>query len=457
MKMEWQNLLWWAAGADIRILKNSPSSWVKYNAIGLSNLTSSLLAAFSILCVRYSSLGDNVLFIFIGLFYGGIVLLTKRAIVYDHFYKETSLRSALFILPNLVFALYLSISISLFILFGLFHSNIITIVNEEQSGLTYSFLDLLVVLDKMLLTNRIVYLTYFSLVGIILSLELIPTLLSFFSSDREYRANLEQTDKNIALKLKRDQDLQLKNAIERLRKENKRLNEMELDDKTFEKELWVKSQRRAQDPNVEINGLRFYIDYHIMSIKELYSLFAVINRLYISVYQIVNREEHTSTHYLSDYQWDEFFSAHPEDLLVIDSIETGNSINFDITTGWKPRIEIQDDKYTVYLPKGAMALLVTGFIIMKLFDYGISNYKQILEIEKLKGENEVIKMQLQEFHQKLDKAPEMVKTAFQEELVVFYNLTTGNHNFKKVKLNLDSSNVLSIENNTVHFKNKLIR
>jgi hypothetical protein len=166
--------------------------------------------------------------------------------------------------------------------------------------------------------------------------------------------------------------------------------------------------------------------------------------LYNAIYRIENFNTKKSLiSPRSGYNLEDVFRSHPEDILHIHSIETGNSITFKISTGWKPKVELIKGDFVISLPKGSLALLLTGFLITTVFDYSVSGYKEILEIQKLKKENKILdnqllKEQLDIFNSKLkDSTPEM-QDQFQDELFKFYRLTLANSNFTEVKITQDT-------------------
>ena len=173
------------------------------------------------------------------------------------------------------------------------------------------------------------------------------------------------------------------------------------------------------------------------------SLFATLNNIYSAVYQIESFNKNTILSKQPFYNINEILKSHPEDVLSIHSIETGNSVTFKISTGWKPNVELIKGDFIITLPKGSLALLITGYLITNIFDYGISNYKQILEVQKLEKENKILenqlfKEQLSLFNSKLKDSSDEVKEKFQFELFKFYELTLANSNFIETKITQDT-------------------
>lgn len=195
-------------------------------------------------------------------------------------------------------------------------------------------------------------------------------------------------------------------------------------------------------------GFEIYIDYKRLPVTELKTLFASLSNLYNITYTIAIA--HPQLKELFYFNVDEIFKAHPEDVLCFHAIETGNSITFQVTTGWKPKFDVEEGNFVVSLPKGALSLFIIGYIIMKMFDYGTSSYKQILEIEKLKKENKILDSQIMEnelnrFNLKLNASPEVVRENFQSELANFYELTLRNKNFTHTVVKPDSALLQSIK------------
>jgi hypothetical protein len=220
----------------------------------------------------------------------------------------------------------------------------------------------------------------------------------------------------------------------------------------LKQEFGVQERKREKQDVIPYGGFEFYIDYKSLLLNDINLIFSTLNDLYNVIYKINGVDVNNHLFNSLDYNMNEIFKTHPEDVLCIHSMETGNSVTFKISTGWKPKVELINGDFIVSLPKGSLALFIAGFLIVKMFDYGVSSYKQILEIQKLEKENKALDNKalnenLNTFNVKYESVPIEVKNDFQKELGKFYKLTIGNSNFIHTKITQDKLFIEKISKN----------
>lgn len=173
----------------------------------------------------------------------------------------------------------------------------------------------------------------------------------------------------------------------------------------------------------------FYLDYKILEVSEFSNLLNSYYKLYKLFYQINSSE--------NEY-WEDIelrFKNHPEDILQILSVHTGSSITFKIKTGWIPSIGTKDGDIVIGLPKGALTVVFIGYLLQKMVSFGITTYKDLIDIENTRLENDKLKQELYDMKLKSQNADNETQEKIQKELVNFFNLTVTNNNIKKIEIN----------------------
>lgn len=173
----------------------------------------------------------------------------------------------------------------------------------------------------------------------------------------------------------------------------------------------------------------FYLDYKILEVSEFSNLLNSYYKLYKLFYQINSSENE----YWADIELR--FKNHPEDILQILSVHTGGSITFKIKTGWVPSIGTKNGDIVIGLPKGALTVVFIGYLLQKMVSFGITTYKDLIDIENTKLENDKLKQELYDMKLKSQNVDKDTQETIQRELENFFNLTVTNNNIKKIEIN----------------------
>lgn len=410
-----RRLLWWISGVDADLLENHPSDWSRFSMIGFSSLLSALTGA-----IAFVQAMSNILFlpyaIVLGLIWGAIIVTMNRVISISESSRngnQKALKIGIRAILALTIATIISIPFQLFLF-------------QQQIGDSGSLFDKLVLLEKLKGEHFIIAVTSYLITFLFFTIELLPLIVNILTPKSLYQLTME-TEREI-------------NYLQNQAKISRYISVSE--------EL---SSGKKKKEEIPLEGFEFYIDYKSLTLSDLNQLFSTINDLYASVFAIENFSEMYEIVPFSEmYRFEEYLRSHPEDTLLIHSIETGNSITFKLTTGWKPKVDLIDGDFVISLPKGSIALLITGFIITKVFDYGISSYKGILEIEKLQKEikvmdNKALEEEMEAFNKKVENAPRDMQESFNRDLMRFYGMTLGNSNFAKTAITPDSTILQKLE------------
>ena len=466
-----KKIIWWCSGVNISLLSELRSEWQKFYAIGLSVILSGIVTTLSFIAAAETIFNNIYLSAILGVLFGGTNLMFDKFIISAFSVQKKTIKNPIFIFLRILLAVVTSIiatsSIQLII-----YKNII----EERLRLLELGLTLL---NKFTafheLQNSDANIAILS--GLIFIFFLVLEIIPFFAislspnglyeSALEFNDNLEKDKILKSLMLEREK-FESNDNLEREKIQQNVILEREKLDRiySFEREKFISDQDFLRQKNylyeqqelqvikennqrlirktdelsqIPFGGLEFYIDYKMLPLGDINSLFASINNIYIAIYKIKDLNSNAPVSKLGYYNFEEILKSHPEDVLSVHSIETGNSITFKISTGWKPNIELIKGDFIISLPKGSVALLILGYLIIKIFDYSISNYKQLLEIQKLEKENKVLdnklfNEQLDLFNSELELSSHEIKDNFQQDLFRFYELTKGNANFIQTKI-----------------------
>ena len=286
----------------------------------------------------FHSVFDNYFIAFIlGIFGGILVFLTNYLIAFSTLTR-----------PIVILRILLSISLSLLVsvltLLILF-DDLIT-----QRGQSLDLIGKITVFQEIVNESSIIQIISLLILIFVFLIELCPLILIMTKREGAYEKIMQE-----------NMYFAIKNA--QLDKEE------ELNQKS------INIQKREDLKRMPFGGFELYIDYKRLQVNDVNILLGSLNSLYNAIYKI-------QTSNYNNFIGEEIFKSYPEDTFLIHSIETGNSITFKVTTGWKPKLEVIESDFVISLPKGAVTLLLTGYLVTKIFDYGISSYKGILEIEK---------------------------------------------------------------------------
>lgn len=234
-------------------------------------------------------------------------------------------------------------------------------------------------------------------------------------------------EKELHYPIERYEDLK-NELIRQNEKQNNQFHELQNTFQNLERKLY----RDYEKVDDRIGVHTIYLDYKSLQVSDLSKLLASYYNLYKLFYKV---------NFNNDIQDIEaYFKNHPEDILEILSAHTGNSITIKIKTGWTPSVGLKDGDFEVAIPKGYVTLIFVGYILHKLFSFGVTNYKDILEIENKKLENEKLQYELQELKEKCKNQDKETDKEIQAEILNFYFLTAINSNITRVEVN-QSSNI----------------
>jgi hypothetical protein len=429
-----QRFLWWCAGANISLLSKCKSDWQKFYTIGLSVILSSISGAISFATVGAIILNNIYFSQALGILWGAIIFNLNRYVSSIFPAQESLSKNLLFIFPRILFAIIISFVISFPMQIFLFKVAIEQNLLIKKLDPMHNFLDKVTALNELRGSNTSVSIIFWLVTISFLTIEMMPILVIWLSPRGAYEKllafneNFERQQVEDSKRIEQ-QKLELSDYFEQQQNELYERERLEILNDAKEKRL----RRRSELSAIPFGGLEFYIDYKSLPLNEINSLFETINNIYNLVYRIEGANESAML----------LRRSCPEDVLSIHSIETGNSITFKISTGWKPNVELIKGDFIISLPKGSLALLITGHLIAKMFDYGISTYRQILEIQKLEKETEalddqLLRRQLNSFDSKLESSSDELKEEFQIELFKLYDITLANSNFIQTKITQDA-------------------
>lgn len=399
--MSIQQILWKIAGADIDILSKSSSDWQRFTMLGLLILSISILGSISISIVIDIICNNNLITFVLGMFWGIIILLINRSITLSVISTVSTISKIFAVIVRILFSAVISLTISIPLLLIVFNDLI------SQKSQLPDFYGKIIAFQEIMNEDTRVQIMSFLIIILIFLLELCPLVFLWTMQEGVY---------------------------EKIMRENRyvEMEEAHLRNKEKLEIAITKSQKRENLKRMPFGGFELYIDYKRLQVNDVNLLLGSLSGLYNAIYKIQSSSNNKFVN-------EEIFKSYPEDTFLIHSIETGNSITIKVTTGWKPKLEVIESDLVISLPKGAVALLLTGYLISKIFDYGISNYKEILEIEKMRMENKILENELKSFDSKLDESDPHLKETFYYEIHNFYNLTISNTNYNQLKLIQDTA------------------
>lgn len=212
----------------------------------------------------------------------------------------------------------------------------------------------------------------------------------------------------------------------------------------------VKSLRPLQIGESEI-----YIKYKQLDVKFLSEFLSEYENLYLLTYGLFNTNLNKEIYFDKSFNSSgfiknvrELIKGNPEDILILDHIATGESIKIRPSTSWKFDWDYKDGDVYFYAPKGIFTFLfITSFIAIAT-SHGLSEYKKILEIQKLQREREQyrieqirdseVREQINESTYHLEKEflnlPDNIKEAINDSTARILELTIRNENITEVKV-----------------------
>lgn len=166
-----------------------------------------------------------------------------------------------------------------------------------------------------------------------------------------------------------------------------------------------------------------YIDYSILNPADLGQILITYNNLYNLIFNSSDKDLNNSIEPAREF-------------LEIISVHTGNSIIFKTKAkGWIPNFDTKKGDILVTIPKQYLVLFFIGLILERMFSFGISNYKELLEIKNYDLQNEKLEKELKKLENEVDDSNQDSKDKIQTELNIIYNITVINQNINKVEVN----------------------
>ncbi len=206
-----------------------------------------------------------------------------------------------------------------------------------------------------------------------------------------------------------------------------KIQEVELE----QKEYWT---NQTISDVIHLGSVQFYISYRILSPDHLAKLLEKITKLYKLFYfiNITGWEKIENVHYDNiELYIKKLWHKNKIDALEIHSINTGESIKIEISTGWKPTFRVKDGDYWVGIPKGAVSLIFMGMLLSFAFNKGISALKNIVDIQMgIKDMNlkelqiEETRLKIEDLQKKLGHTPKEILDVCEKEIKEIENLTS---------------------------------
>ena len=143
------------------------------------------------------------------------------------------------------------------------------------------------------------------------------------------------------------------------------------------------------------------------------------------------------------------FKSHPEERIYISFAQTGNSIKYQIKSGWFPAISSDENcDILIKVPKAAVITALLGLCVTKSFEFGIGSVNQTLDAvkkynedrnrelinEKMSLENEKLRLEIEKIQYELEKLPKKSREKFNEDFYKFRQITILNNEFGGVKI-----------------------
>jgi hypothetical protein len=417
-----RNFFWWCSGVNIGILSKFESDWNRYTNLGAISFISSLSSTLStiLLCSYFANPFVSIL---IGVILGATVLSLNRLLLIS----SSDKKRYIIVIAKFALAIVVTFLAVLAISLTMFKNEINEFLKLKGTSLGDSFAARIAALSEIIKSHAFSRTTFWVLAIFLLLIEFNPVMARMLMRKGSYEIGLE-----------------MHRVTELQKREISTKSEIE----EFTLELEKKIEKKKELGMFPFGGVEVYIDYKRLLFSDINSIFDTIGNLYSAIYIIERTQVENVSHKENSFDTT-IFKTHPEDALYFHSIETGNSITFKVTTGWKPRVELLKGDFVIYLPKGGLSLLIFGFIASKIFDFGVSNLKEALEIKQIKKENrkldietEILKNQLLKeqiglFKSAFESAPIGIREKLQKEYFKLYELTIGNENLRHTRLIFD--------------------
>ena len=147
------------------------------------------------------------------------------------------------------------------------------------------------------------------------------------------------------------------------------------------------------------------------------------------------------------------FKLHPEDILIIKSIHTGESIKLKISPRWIPHFSHDENNFYIHVHKGVYLTIFTSTIILASLKWAVDISNGVIDLSRKLNQDEMDKARQgiynnpkyekieiiinETYHimdKKLQKLPSEVKSDINNDLKKLRNITIDNDSIKEIKI-----------------------
>lgn len=196
----------------------------------------------------------------------------------------------------------------------------------------------------------------------------------------------------------------------------------------------IEAIRLSQYRNFPLDSGEIYLSYRALEPGVFSGIMDSINLIYYTVYGI------SCKRFIGE-PIRALREVNEQNRLLLQTVETGQSITFKVKTGWAPSITMVNSDIAIELPKGAISLVATFSLLMTGIEGGISMYSDVLDIVKKQNEIQMQSLQQQKMALEVEKllkelkeAPTSVKKEIDNNIQRFSKLTLGNRDINAIRL-----------------------
>jgi len=180
---------------------------------------------------------------------------------------------------------------------------------------------------------------------------------------------------------------------------------------------------KTRYPNIERlydHELHVYLKYEILDASELIEALKNFDILYKKILSISS-----PVYVKADRAFRNF--------MEVESINTGESINFKLKEGWRPEFKIESGDLNIYCPKNIGVPALIFFLIMNGINNSISLYNSYQDMELKKIEKKIKEIEL---YQKMEEQRRVKGTrSINMQVNKTINYLTENPHFTYVEIN----------------------
>lgn len=203
--------------------------------------------------------------------------------------------------------------------------------------------------------------------------------------------------------------------------------------------------------NIPYGAFEIYLKYKSLSVKDFSGIVSSISRVHTIVYAIINNIHFDHKAKKSNFEHDEYYEYIyqelelevirmmrfcSEDDILISQIHTGESIKFEFKSGWLPSYRTKDGDFIVGTPRPLAPVLLTGYLLSAIINYGVSSYNELLDAKKTNLEIEKLQFELDEFRSKAENSNEALPELLDMELRKIGKNTIRNHEIKSARVTM---------------------